>query len=52
MTVRDLIEELEELPMDYPVLIDNEPITSIEIKDAWYCLVGDIYQTSPAVVLG
>lgn len=54
MTVRDLIEELEQLPMDLPVVTDYKEITDIDIVKDFYFLdmhttVG--YSVGPAVVL-
>ena len=54
MTVRELIEELEELPMDYPVVTDYREITDINLTDSFYFLDGKMdkgYSIGPAVVL-
>lgn len=53
MTVRELIEELEQYPMDLPVVNDNKEITEIDLEDAVYYL--DLspfqYSYSSAVIL-
>lgn len=54
MTVRDLIEALEEMPMDLPVVTDYKEITEIDLDNNFYFLdkcstVG--YTVAPAVVL-
>ena len=53
MTVRDLIEELEQMPMDLPVINDVQEITEVELVDNTYFLDGsfDGYSSCPAVVL-
>lgn len=53
MTVRELIEELEEYPMDLPVVNDVREITEVKIADMMYYLdksqIG--YTFTPAVEL-
>lgn len=54
MTVRDLIEELEELPMDLPVVIDYQEVSEIDIEDDYYYLdkhTPNRYSVGPVVVL-
>lgn len=53
MTVRELIKELEQLPMDLPVVNDLQEITDTEIEDVLYYLDNSSYGYSyyPAVVL-
>lgn len=53
MTVRELIEELEEYPMDLPVVTDYREIEHVELKDAFYFMdyTEKTYYTHPAVVL-
>lgn len=54
MTVRDLIEELEELPQDLPVVTDYKEITDIYLENKFYFLdrhSKDGYWIGPAVVL-
>ena len=36
MTVKELIDRLEELPQDYPVVVENHEITEIVIRDEIY----------------
>lgn len=36
MTVRDLIKELESLPMDLPVVTDLKEIQCVTIEDSFY----------------
>ena len=38
MTVRELIEELEEYPMDLPVINDVREITEVSLADIAYYL--------------
>lgn len=53
MTVRDLIEELEEMPMDLPIVIDFQEISMVAIRDKFYYLnkYATDYLVGPAVVL-
>lgn len=53
MTVRDLIEELEEYPMDLPVVSNLKEITSVSITNTTYYLDNspNAYAYSPAVEL-
>ena len=54
MTVRELIEELEELPMDLPVVTDYEEISVVSYQGNYYFLdrwSKDGYLIAPAVVL-
>ena len=53
MTVRDLIEELEEYPMDLPVVCNLKEVNEISLTDTMYYLdSAEIeYVHSPAVVL-
>ena len=54
MTVRDLIDELKELPQDLPVVTDYKEITDVKFEDAFYFLDKsnpDGYYIGPAVVL-
>lgn len=53
MTVRDLIEELELMPMDLPVVTDYKEIEEINLDNEFYFLdhSGHGYTVSPAVVL-
>ena len=36
MTVRELIETLEELPLDLPVVVDSKEVDIIVIRDELY----------------
>ena len=38
MTVRDLIKELEDLPMDLPVVNDFKEIERVSLEDSFYYL--------------
>ena len=52
MTVRELIEELEEYPMDLPVIMDFKEIEHINVVEGAYYLVSENhYCSSDAVVL-
>ena len=53
MTVRDLIEELEEMPMDLPVVNDVKEIEDVSLEDGLYFLDYDPtrYVFHSAVVL-
>lgn len=54
MTVRDLIEELEEMPQDLPVVTDYRNITKVIYNDNFYFLDKQSdkgYYVEPAVVL-
>lgn len=53
MTVRELIEELEEMPMDLPVVNDSQEITEVNYVDSTYYLNSSLtdYVSSSAVVL-
>ena len=54
MTVRELIEELEELPMDLPVVTDYQEITEVNLDDNFYFLdriSKEGYTIGPAIVL-
>lgn len=54
MTVRDLIQELKELPQDLPVVTDYSEITDVSLCDNFYFLDKhnkDGYDIGPAVVL-
>lgn len=53
MTVRELIEELEEYPMDLPVVTDYHEVESISYNESFYFLdnSGNKYYACPAVVL-
>ena len=53
MTVRDLIKELEELPMDLPVVNDLKEIDEVELCDGLYFLEDSIsqYDYGSAVIL-
>ena len=51
MTVRELIEELEEYPMDLPVVNDLKEITEVDMSDNMYYLDNITYAFSPAVIL-
>lgn len=53
MTVRDLIEELEELPMDLPVVNEFQEVTEATVEECTYFLDNSPsgYTYSPAVVL-
>ena len=44
MTVRDLIEILEELPMDLPVVENGCEITEVLIRDELYLTAENGYQ--------
>lgn len=55
MTVKDLIEELSELPQDLPVVTDYKEITDVDVNDSFYFLdkhFKDGYYIGSAVVLG
>ena len=54
MTVRDLIEELQELPQDLPVVTDYKEIKNVDYCENFYFLnqlskLG--YDIGPAIVL-
>ena len=53
MTVRELIEELEEYPMDLPVVNDVQEIEEVELVEGLYYLDNSPaqYTYSGAVVL-
>lgn len=54
MTVRELIEELEEMPMELPVIAAFKEVTHIEVSDGIYYLdelVKHGYNSSAAVML-
>ena len=36
MTVKELIDTLEEMPLDYPVVVDNVEVTEVLIRDEMY----------------
>ena len=36
MTVRELIEVLEELPLDYPVIVDGIEATEVLVREETY----------------
>ncbi len=50
MTVRELIRELEEYPMDLPVVNDLQEIDEVEYDEGYYLNNGG-YDYSGAVVL-
>lgn len=43
MTVRDLIETLEEMPQDLPVVSDTKEVDIVVIRDEIYYSSGDGY---------
>lgn len=49
VTVRDLIEALEEFPQDYPVVIDGCEVEQIVIRDEIY-LSSDIGYTDGLII--
>lgn len=51
MTVRDLIEALEELPPDYPVATDGAEITEIVVRDEMYYTEDGLYNEGIVVKL-
>jgi len=53
MTVRDLIKELENMPMDLPVVNDLKEIGEVELCDGSYFLDSSVsqYNYSSVVVL-
>ena len=52
MTVRELIEELERMPMDMPVVSCYKEVTGVEYNDNCYYLESDVmYISGPAVIL-
>lgn len=51
MTVRDLIEILEELPQDYPVTTDSAEITEIVVRDEIYYTEDGLYDEGFVVKL-
>ena len=54
MIVRDLIEELKQLPQDLPVVTDYHEITEVDFTDNFYFLdkISETgYTIGPAVVL-
>ncbi|MBP5423974.1 MAG: hypothetical protein J6Y78_16195 [Paludibacteraceae bacterium] len=54
MTVRDLIDELKELPEDMLVVVDYKEVTRINVEDSFYILDRDMqngYSIGSAVVL-
>lgn len=36
MTVRDLIKELEEYPMDLPVVVNSQEVVQVKMCDTYY----------------
>ena len=54
MTVRELIEELEQLPQDLTVVTDYKEITTVEYCNAYYLLNNcskQGYSIEPVIVL-
>jgi len=53
MTVRELIEELEQMPMDLPVVTDYREINELELVDDYYFLDHSEkgFHVHPAVIL-
>lgn len=54
MTVRELIEELEDMPQDVPVVTDYQEIKHVHYNENFYYLNNTIpngYVVEPAVVL-
>lgn len=53
VTVRELIETLEEYPMDLPVVTDYREIDEVSVDDSFYFLdhSEQHYHVAPAVVL-
>jgi len=53
MTVRELIEELEEMPMDLPVVTDYREVTDVSLDEKFYFLDNSKagYSIYPAIVL-
>jgi len=52
MTVRDLIEELEEMPMDLPVISDFKEITDVTFEEnLFYLDESPMRYTNSAVIV-
>ena len=51
MTVSELIDRLEELPQDYPVVVDNQEITEVVVRDEIYCTNEYVYKDGLLVKL-
>ena len=53
MTVRELINELKNLPQDFPVVVDYKETTNISVSDSYYILNDEQtgYSIGSAVVL-
>jgi len=54
MTVRELIEELEDMPQDLPVVTDYSEIKHVHYEESFYYLNNSTkegYTIEPAVVL-
>lgn len=53
MTVRDLIKELEDMPMDLPVINDLKEISDVKYIDGTYYLDNSLvkYNYSQAVII-
>ena len=51
LTVRDLIEVLEELPPNYPVVADGTEITEVLIREEIYYTEDQLYEDNVIVKL-
>ena len=51
LTVRELIEALEELPQDYPVVADNMVVSDVVIRDELYSTEEGFYDEGLVVKL-
>lgn len=51
MTVKELIEHLEELPMDYPIVTDEGEVTLVLVRDEIYFTEDHGYREGPIVKL-
>lgn len=49
MTVRDLIEALEELPYDYPVVVNSCEVDTIVEREEIYYSTDNGYQEGPVI---
>ena len=51
MTVRELIETLEEMPADYPVIAEGAEITEVLVREELYLTGDHQYADGPVIKL-
>ena len=51
MTVRELIEALEELPAEYPVITEGAEITEVLVREEMYLTSEHQYDDGPVIKL-